>query len=94
MERKCHLVYWNHVCQRKEKGGLDIKKLNLLNKVCWFNGFRGFLWKKVQYGEKYIRVKYDIQGGWFSRHPKGSYGVGLDMVKWVCGTQGSQKPFQ
>lgn len=31
--RKWHLVNWNQVCLSKEKGGLDIRKLNLMNKA-------------------------------------------------------------
>ena len=33
MERKAHLVNWELVCAGKEKGGLGLRKLVLLNKV-------------------------------------------------------------
>lgn len=33
LERKCHLVSWNHVCMCKEKGRLGIRKLDSLNKA-------------------------------------------------------------
>ena len=33
LERKAHLVKWEVVCGNKEKGGLGIRKLTLLNKA-------------------------------------------------------------
>ena len=33
LERKVHLINWEVVCTQKEKGGLGIRKINLLNKA-------------------------------------------------------------
>ena len=58
LERKIHLIYWEVVCTQKEKGGLGIRKIDLLNKALlgkwiWRFAFeKEILWKKV------IGVKY------------------------------------
>lgn len=66
------------MCQSKEKGGLGIKKLNILNRaslakwICRFSMEKSAAWRKC------IEVNYDIEGGgWFCRHPRGSNEVGL-----------------
>ena len=33
MERKIHLINWEVVCTQKVKGGLGIRKIDLLNKA-------------------------------------------------------------
>ena len=65
LERKIHLINWEVVCTQKEKGGLGIRKIDLLNKALlgkwiWRFAFeKEILWKKV------IRVKYGHEGfGW------------------------------
>ena len=61
LERKAHLVNWEVVCGDKEKGGLGIRKLTLLNKVLldkWIWRFacdKEALWKQVlltKYGQE------------------------------------------
>ena len=76
MERKVHLVKWEVVSADKEKGGLDIRKLALLNKALlgrWIFAFeKENLWKKV------ISVKYGQEGlGWRTNKANGTFRVGV-----------------
>ena len=58
MEGKIHLVKWEVVCTDKDKGGLGLRKLALLNKALlgkWIWRYacdKDNLWKQV------IKVKY------------------------------------
>ena len=77
-ERKIHLINWGVVCTHKEKGGLGIRKIVLLNKALlgkwiWRFAFeKDVLWKKV------IGVKYGLEGcGWRSNEVRGPFGVGV-----------------
>ncbi|RVX01006.1 putative ribonuclease H protein [Vitis vinifera] len=78
LERKPHLVDWCIVCSDKQKGGLGVRNLALLNKalLCkwsWrFTVEKEVLWRQVicgKYGEEV--------GGWRSCDVRGSNGVGL-----------------
>ena len=78
LERKIHLINWEVVCNQKEKGGLGIRKIDLLNKALlgkwiWRFAFeKEILWKKV------IGVKYDHEGfGWRTNKARGTFGVGV-----------------
>ncbi|RVX11700.1 LINE-1 retrotransposable element ORF2 protein [Vitis vinifera] len=78
MERKIHLINWEVVCTQKEKGGLGIRKIDLLNKALmgkwiWRFAFeKDILWKKV------IGVKYGQEGfGWWTNEARGAFGVGV-----------------
>ncbi|RVX08783.1 hypothetical protein CK203_010918 [Vitis vinifera] len=78
MERKIHLINWEVVCTQKVKGGLGIRKIDLLNKALlskwiWRFAFEeGTLWKKV------IGVKYGQEGlGWRTNEARGAFGVGV-----------------
>ena len=78
LERKIHLINWEVVCTQKEKGGLGIRKIDLLNKALlgkwiWRFAFeKEILWKKV------IGVKYGQAGfGWRTNEARGMYRVGV-----------------
>ena len=78
LERKIHLINRGVVCIQKEKGGLGIRKIGLLNKALlgkwiWRFAFeKNVLWKKV------IRVKHGLEGrGWRSKEVHGPFGVGV-----------------
>ncbi|RVW90342.1 putative ribonuclease H protein [Vitis vinifera] len=78
LERKAHLVKWEVVCGDKEKGGLGIRKLTLLNKVLlgkWIWRFacdKEALWKQV------LLVKYGQEDfGWRTKKAVGAFGVGV-----------------
>ena len=61
-DRKIHLINWEVVCTQKEKGGLGIRKIDLLSKALlgkriWRFAFeKDVLWKKV------IGVKHGLEG--------------------------------
>ncbi|RVW53000.1 Suppressor of mec-8 and unc-52 protein-like 1 [Vitis vinifera] len=76
--RKIHLVNWKVVCTQKDKGGLGIRRMGLLNKALlgkWIWRFaveKDVLWKKV------IGVKYGLEGGgWKSKEARGPFGAGV-----------------
>ena len=78
LEKKAHLVNWEVVCGDKEKGGLGIRKLTLLNKVLlgkWIWRFacdKEALWKQV------LMAKYGQEDcGWRTKKVVGAFGVGV-----------------
>ncbi|RVW72687.1 putative ribonuclease H protein [Vitis vinifera] len=84
MKRKAHLVNWEMVCAGKEKGGLGLRKLVLLNKALlgkwvWrFARAKDELWKQV------LMAKYGQEDlGW--RTKKANGGV------WCRGLEGILK---
>jgi hypothetical protein len=75
---KFHLVNWDLICTPLSNGGLNIRNLRrfneaLLGKWLWrFGVEREALWRQV------VMVKYGaLEGGWASKMPTGTYGVGL-----------------
>ncbi|RVW39007.1 Exocyst complex component SEC8 [Vitis vinifera] len=87
LERKVHLINWEVVCAQKEKGGLGLRKIILLNKALlgkWVWRFaieKDNLWKKV------LLVKYGHEGfGWRTNEVRGTYGVGVwkEILKEAC----------
>ncbi|KAJ9696951.1 hypothetical protein PVL29_008942 [Vitis rotundifolia] len=76
--QKPHLVRWNVVCLGKNKGGLGVRNLALMNSalLCKWNwrfaNEREVLWRRV------IMLKYgEEEGGWRTRDAIGRNGVGL-----------------
>ena len=76
LERKFHLVNWNTVCSSKEKGGLGVRDLSLVNKALlgkwvWrFTEEDNSIWKDV------INIKYLVEeGGWFPKTTRGNSGL-------------------
>lgn len=68
---------WAPICRVKEKGGLGVRSLSLMNKSllckwCWHYASEGdWLWKKV------IKGKYREEGGWRSCEVRDPFKVGL-----------------
>ena len=91
LELKPHLVNWNTVCQEKNRGGLGVRGLSMMNqallcKWCWrFANERDSLWRLV------ISTKFGEEaGGWKTRDIRGGYGIGLwkDIRKeWLTFSQ-------
>ncbi|RVW14451.1 putative ribonuclease H protein [Vitis vinifera] len=52
VERKAHLIKWEAICEDKSKGGLGLRKLVLLNKLCLVNGSGDLLMIKMIFGSK------------------------------------------
>ncbi|RVW32801.1 GTPase Der [Vitis vinifera] len=83
MERKMHLVKWEVVCTNKDKGGLGLRKLALLNKALlgkWIWRYaceKNILWRQV------IKVKYGQEGlDWRPKKGNGAVGVGVWKEIW------------
>ncbi|KAJ9686999.1 hypothetical protein PVL29_015736 [Vitis rotundifolia] len=78
LERKIHLINWEVVCTQKEKGGLGIWKIDLLNKALLGKWIWRFAYEKDFFWKKVIEVKYDQEGfGWRTNEARGIYGVGV-----------------
>ncbi|RVW90073.1 LINE-1 reverse transcriptase-like [Vitis vinifera] len=82
-EKKAHLIKWEAICEDKNKGGLGLRKLVLLNKALlgkWVWRFaidRDVLWKQV------IIAKYGQEGhGWRAKKAYGTIGVGVWKEIW------------
>ena len=78
MEGKTHLVKWEVVCTDKNKGGLGLRKLALLNKALlgkWIWRYacdKDNLWKQV------ITTKYGQEDlGWRPKKANGAVGIGV-----------------
>ena len=83
MEGKIHLVKWEVVCKDKDKGGLGLRKLAMLNKALlgkWIWRYacdKDNLWKQV------IKVKYGQEGlGWRPNKANGAVGVEVWKEIW------------
>ena len=78
MERKVHLIKWEVVCAQKEKGGLGIRKIVLLNKALLGKWIWRFAFEQDNLWKKVILVKYGREGfGWRSNEAYGTIGVGV-----------------
>ena len=75
LERKVHLIKWEVVCAQKEKGGLGIRKLDLLNKALLGKWIWRFAHEKDNLWKKVILVKYGQEGfGWRTNEASGTFG--------------------
>ena len=75
LERKAHLVNWEVVCADKEKGGLGLRKLALLNKALLGKWVWRFACDKENLWKKVISVKYGQGGlGWRTNKANGTFG--------------------
>ena len=73
-----HLVDWGVVCLHKEKGGLGVRNLAVMNKALLGKWVWRFAIKDNPAWKEVIRLKYQVQeGGWFTRDLWGSFSVGL-----------------
>ncbi|RVW83126.1 putative ribonuclease H protein [Vitis vinifera] len=78
LERKVHLINWEVVCTRREKGGLGIRKIDSLNKVLLGKWVWRFAVEKDNLWRLMIGVKYGQEEfGWRSKEARGTYGVGV-----------------
>ncbi|XP_010653273.1 uncharacterized protein LOC104879995 [Vitis vinifera] len=78
LERKIHLINWDVVYTQKEKGGLGIRKIVLLNKALLGKWIWRFAFEKDSFWKKVIGVKYGQEGcGWRTNETRGTFGVGV-----------------
>ncbi|KAJ9681941.1 hypothetical protein PVL29_018030 [Vitis rotundifolia] len=78
LERKAHLVNWETVCMDKEKGGLGIRKLNLLNKALLDKWIWRFARAKKDFWKQVLTAKYGQEEfGWRTKKAIGAFGVGV-----------------
>ncbi|RVW62755.1 hypothetical protein CK203_060238 [Vitis vinifera] len=78
LERKVHLIKWEVVCAQKEKGGLGIRKIVLLNKALLGKWIWRFAFEKDNLWKKVILVKYGQEGfGWRTNEARWTFGVGI-----------------
>ncbi|RVX16794.1 putative ribonuclease H protein [Vitis vinifera] len=75
---KVHLVRWEVVCVDKEKGGLGIRKISLLNKALLGKWIWRFACAKEELWKKVLEAKYGKEElGWRTRKANGAFGVGV-----------------
>ncbi|RVW50807.1 Transposon TX1 uncharacterized 149 kDa protein [Vitis vinifera] len=75
---KAHLVRWEVVCADKEKGGLGLRKLTLLNKALLGKWIWRFACAKEELWKKVLEAKYGKEElGWRTRKANGAFGVGV-----------------
>ncbi|RVW93052.1 LINE-1 retrotransposable element ORF2 protein [Vitis vinifera] len=75
---KIHLVNWEVVCADKEKGGLGLRKITLLNKALLGKWIWRFTCAKEELWKKVLEAKYGKEElGWRTRKANGAFGVGV-----------------
>ncbi|WJZ84180.1 hypothetical protein VitviT2T_003796 [Vitis vinifera] len=78
LERKVHNVNWKIVCTEKEKGGLGLRKLVLLNKALLGKWIWRFACEKENLWRHVLVAKYGQEGfGWMTKKTNGTFGVGV-----------------
>jgi hypothetical protein len=82
-EFKFHLFSWNKIRSPISEGGLGIRNLRLMNQALLGKWLWRFAHKKEAWWRKILVAKYGVVwGGWRTREPSGSHGVGL--WKYIC----------
>ncbi|RVX07309.1 putative ribonuclease H protein [Vitis vinifera] len=75
---KSHLVKWEAVCVEKEKGGLGLRKISILNKALLGKWIWRFACAKEELWKKVLEAKYGKEEfGWRTRKANGAFGVGV-----------------
>ena len=75
---KVHFVRWEVVCADKEKGGLGLRKITLLNKALLGKWIWRFVCAKEELWKKVLEAKYGKEElGWRTRKANGAFGVGV-----------------
>ncbi|KAJ9674776.1 hypothetical protein PVL29_023982 [Vitis rotundifolia] len=78
LDKKVHLINWEVVCTHKEKGGLGIRRIDMLNKALLGKWVWRFAFEKDNLWKRVIGVKYGHEGsGWRTREARGTFGVGV-----------------
>ncbi|KAL6322200.1 hypothetical protein AAG906_005148 [Vitis piasezkii] len=89
LERKAHLVNWEVVCADKDKGGLGLRKLALLNKALLGKWIWRFVCDKDNLWKQVILAKYGQEGlGWRTKKlgmaPKSDSGLMFGALVQRC----------
>ena len=78
MDKKFHLVSWDIVFSSKEKGGLGIRNLSIVNRALLGKWVWRFTEEEYSIWKEVIKLKYQVkEGGWFTKISRGSGGVDL-----------------
>ncbi|RVW47057.1 putative ribonuclease H protein [Vitis vinifera] len=78
LKGKIHLVKWDVVCTDKNKGGLDLRKIVMLNKALLGKWIWRFACEKDNLWKQVITTKYGQEDhGWRSKKASGAVGVGV-----------------
>ncbi|RVW41517.1 Transposon TX1 uncharacterized 149 kDa protein [Vitis vinifera] len=79
---KSHLVKWEAVCVEKEKGGLGLRKITILNKALLGKWIWRFACAKEEFWKKVLEAKYGKEEfGWRTRKANGAFGVGCAVPR-------------
>ena len=71
------MVNWNTICSSKERGGLSIRDLSLVNKALLGKWIWRFAEEESSYWKDVINLKYMLEdGGWFTKTTRGNSGLG------------------
>nr|CAN66460.1 hypothetical protein VITISV_035842 [Vitis vinifera] len=77
LEGKVHLVKWDVVCTEKNKGGLGLRKIAMLNRALLGKWIWRFACEKDNLWKQVITMKYGQEDhGWRSKKANGAVGVG------------------
>ena len=78
LEGKIYLVKWDVVCTDKNKGGLGLRKIAMLNRALLGKWIWRFTCEKDNLWKQVITTKYGQEDrGWRSKKANGAVGVGV-----------------